>query len=386
MNSGENVIVRSDRPAFWHRPVWWLNIVAAVLLLLTYLAPHTDPKLAWPLALLAMAYPFQIMVHLFFLVWWLVFRRRRMFLSLITIGLGWNYIGDHYQLTGQVEPIGEGNGTPVKLMSYNVRLFDLYDWSGNKITRDKIFDVLQREDPDILCIQEFFHSPDPRFFRTREPLLKDGRFVAVHDRYTHKARYDQHFGIATFSAYPIIDTGSISFTENPNNQCIWSDIFIRGDTIRVYNAHLASYHFGDAEYRFLQGLDTQTDGDSIRSGGKRILKLLRRGFQLRSAEIETIADHIAHSPHPVIYCGDMNDVPMSYSYARLRDHLDDAFVNSGSGHGGTYIGRLPPLRIDHVLHSPSIESWDFQTLKEELSDHRALTCSLAVRDRSADPR
>ncbi len=386
MEPGGNVPQLGHRPSFWHRPVWWLNIVAAALLLLTYLAPHIDPKLAWILALLAMAYPFQILVHGIFLVWWLIFRRRRMLLSLVSIAIGWHYFGHHFKFSGKEEASAVEMGTQLKLMSFNVRLFDLYNWSGNKVTRDRIFEVFEREDPDILCLQEFFHSPDPRFFRTREPLLNDGRFVAVHDRYTHKARFDQHFGIATFSAYPIVDTGSISFTENPNNQCIWSDIFVRGDTIRVYNAHLASYHFGDAEYKFLQGLDTQTDGDSIRSGGKRILKLLKRGFQLRSAEIETIADHIAHSPHPVIYCGDMNDVPMSYSYGRLQEYLDDAFVVSGKGHGGTYIGKLPPLRIDHIMHSPSIESWDFQTLKEELSDHRALTCSLAVRDRSAEVR
>ena len=367
------------RPSFWQRPVWWLNIAAACILLLTYLAPHTDPKIIWWPALLAMTYPFQLIVHLLFLFWWLLFRRRRMLLSLVTIGIGHGYIGDHFQFKAKDSPIAEVHGTPVKLMTYNVRLFDLYNWSGNKITRDRIFEVFRREDPDILCLQEFFQSANERYFATRDPLLNDGRFVAVHDRYTHRARYDQHFGIATFSSHPIIDTGSISFSENPNNQCIWSDIFVHGDTIRVYNAHLASYHFGDADYKFLEGLDTRTHGDSIKSGGKRILKRLKRGFQLRSAEIGKIAEHIAQSPYPVIYCGDMNDVPMSYSYGRLQELLQDAFVESGSGHGGTYIGKLPPLRIDHIMHSAQIESWDMRTLPDELSDHRALTCSLAVR-------
>jgi endonuclease/exonuclease/phosphatase family metal-dependent hydrolase len=367
------------RPSAWHRPLWWVNIGAALLLLVTFLAPRVSPQSQWWLAVLAFTFPFQVLVHFVFLGWWFLFRRRRMLLSLLVLLIGWSHVGDHFQLFGRSAPTTEALGTPVKLMSYNVRLFDLYNWSGNKVTRDKIFEVLRREDPDILCIQEFFHSGDKKFFRTREPLLKEFRFKAVHDRYTHKARLDQHFGIATFSVHPIIDTGSISFPENPNNQCIWSDILIHGDTVRVYNAHLASYHFGDEDYRFLEALDTDTRSDSLRSGGKRILKRLRRGVILRASEVERIADHMAHSPHPVIYCGDMNDVPMSYSYTRLRNHLEDAFVNSGRGHGGTYVGRLPPLRIDHILHSPSIESWDMRTLPEELSDHRALTCSLAVR-------
>jgi endonuclease/exonuclease/phosphatase family metal-dependent hydrolase len=371
--------LRNGRPSRWHRPVWWLNIMAAIVLLVTYLAPHVSPEQQWGLAILAMTYPFQLILHGSFIIWWLFFRRRRMIVSIAVIMIGWVHVGDHFQFFGRTAPTTEVNGTPVKFMSFNVRLFDLYNWTGNKITRDKIFDLLYREDPDILCLQEFFHNTGPGLFPTREPLLKEFKFNAVHDRYTHRVRNAQHFGIATFSAFPIVDTGSIAFPDNPNNQCIWSDIAIRGDTIRVYNAHLASYHFGDEDYRFLEGLDTGTRSDSIRSGGKRILKRLRRGVQLRASEVESIADHIANSPYPVIYCGDMNDVPMSYSYARLRDHLQDAFVNSGRGHGGTYIGNLPPLRIDHIMHSPQIESWDFRTLPDELSDHRALTCSLAVR-------
>jgi endonuclease/exonuclease/phosphatase family metal-dependent hydrolase len=373
---------RRNRPSRWHRPIWWLNIAAAAVLLLTYLAPHVSPVRAWWLALLAMTYPYQLLVHGLFLTYWLFFRRRRMLLSLVVVLAGWPHVADHYQLFGRNAPVEEVAGTPFKLMTWNVRLFDLYNWTGNKVTRDKIFDVLHREWPDILCLQEFFHSPDPRFFRTRDALMQEFPFTAVHEGYSHiVSRHRQHFGIATFSVYPIIDTGSIAFPDNPNNQCIWSDIVIRGDTIRLYNAHLASYHFGDEDYRFLEGLESGTNHrDSLRSGSKRILKRLRRGVRLRVSEVERIADHMAHSPHPVIYCGDMNDVPMSYSYARLREHLEDAFVNSGRGHGGTYIGRLPPLRIDHILHGPEFESWDMHTLGDALSDHRALTCSLALRD------
>jgi len=80
-----------------------------------------------------------------------------------------------------------------------------------------------------------------------------------------------------------------------------------------------------------------------------------------------------------VYCGDMNDVPMSYSYHQLRTRLDDAFAESGKGVGGTYNGRLPNLRIDHILHDPSIASWAFFTHPEKLSDHKAISCMIAPR-------
>ncbi len=360
--------------------MWGLNVLAGAILVLTYLSPYVSPVISWPFAILAMTFTFQLAVHAFFLVWWFFFRRKRMLLSAALLLLGFNRIGDHIQFLGHDSPTDGIVGTPVKLMSFNVRLFDLYNWSKNKETRNAIFDLFAAEDPDILCLQEFFYSPDKRFFRTKEALMKDFRYSAVHERYTQRTRYDQHFGIATFSTRPIVDRGYIEFPSNPDNQCIWSDIALDTDTIRVYNAHLASYHFGDDDYKFIKELDTDVDVDTLKSGGKRILRRLRRGFRLRADEAQRIADHIRQSPHPVVYCGDMNDVPMSYGYARLRALLDDAFVESGQGMGGTYIGNLPKLRIDHILIAPELEAWDFRTLQDELSDHLAITTMIGVRE------
>lgn len=366
------------RIGLWHRPLWWLNGLAVLLLLITYFAPHTSPRGAWPLALLAMTFPYQLAVHVFFIAWWLLFRRKRVLVSLVALFIGWDHVGDHFQLFGRSAPKREVQGEGLKLMSWNVRLFDLYNWSHNVRTRDSIFSILEREDADILCLQEFFHSSDPIFFRTKDALLKEFRYTALHDSYSAKARRDQHFGIATFSVHPIVAKGVISFPENPANQCIWSDIAIGTDTIRVYNAHLASYHFGDDDYKFIDGLDSQTPSEELKQGGLRILRLLRRGFRLRAGEVERIAEHMANSPHPVIYCGDMNDVPMSYSYTTLRNDRRDAFVESGRGTGGTYVGKLPSLRIDHMLHDDAFESWDFMTLPEEVSDHRAIRSHIGL--------
>ena len=367
-----------QRPSRWLAPMWWLNIGAALALATTYLAPHVSPVHSWVPALLAMTYPYQLVLHLGFVAWWFLVRRKRMLLSGVVLLAGIAHIGDHVQVFGRSRPSTDVAGDGVKVMSYNVRLFDLYAWSKNKETRDAIFDVLHREDPDILCLQEYFYSSDQRFFRTKQSLLSEFRFVAGHERFTNKAKYDQHFGIATFTSKPIVAKGHVEFPENPENVCIWTDIALEHDTIRVYNAHLASYHFGDADYKFIKALDTDTHTDSIKQGSGRILKLLRRGFRLRAEDVRLIVDHMRSSPHPVLYCGDMNDVPMSYGYARLRELLDDAFVESGRGTGGTYIGDLPSLRIDHILFGEGLEAWDFNTLGDELSDHHAITTYIGL--------
>lgn len=366
------------RPSRWHLPVWWANGIAVLVLLASYAAPHVSPKVFWPLTLLAFGFPYLLLLHAGFLGYWLLFRRKRMLLSAVALLLGWGHVRDHVQLFGS-DAAPEGIGEPVKLLSWNVRLFDLYNWDDNDRTRDAIFEVLAREQAGILCLQEFFHSSDKRFFRTRDALVRDLGYAQEHAAWTHVARLDQHFGIATFSRHPIVGRGRVPFGRRTNNACIWSDIRLGGDTIRVFNAHLASLHFGDADYRFIDSLSTDQGAEAIKARGGRILTLLRDGAIRRAEEVAVIDSAMRVSPHPVVFCGDINDVPMSYAYHRLRDGRADAFTESGQGLGGTYIGKLPKLRIDYILHDEAIAGWGFRRLPEELSDHHANAVMLAVR-------
>ncbi|MCB9169241.1 MAG: endonuclease/exonuclease/phosphatase family protein [Flavobacteriales bacterium] len=365
------------RPSRWHRPVWWANILLAGVLLLCYGASLVSPRTFWPLAFFGMAYPFVLIAHLGFLSWWAFFRPKRMLLSAAVMLIGWSHLSDYVQFFGRSAPDGPITGPKFKVMSYNVRLFDLYDWTHNKRTRNEILDLLLLENADILCMQEFFSTDDTRTFNTKDTLLHQFHWKDVQDVYTLHTRRGQHFGIATFSTYPIVARGSIGFPDDLNNLCIWSDIAIGPDTFRVYNAHIASIRFGDEDYRFMEGLDTSTPNDSLARGGKRILHRLRDAFVRRAEETELIARHMRASPHPVIYCGDLNDTPMSYGYAQLTGQLTDAFVESGRGLGHTYIGAFPSFRIDHILHGPEITTWGFRTLPDELSDHHPIVCWMA---------
>lgn len=366
------------RPSRWHRPVWWANLVAVVVLLVTYLSPHVSPQTFWPLVLLAFSYKYQLFVHAFFLGYWLVFRRKRMLLSGLALIIGWGHLTDHVQLMGHDEPPAVAVGEPVKLLSWNVRLFDLYNWKDHPRTRDRIFEVLHREDAGILCLQEFFTSARTTIFPTRDAIMKEFPYQE-HLGWSIAVR-KEHFGVATFSKHPIVRRGRVEFGRRTGNVCIWTDIAIGHDTVRVYNAHLASYHFGKEDYRFIDSLEVERDTDSLKLGGGRILQRLHQGSVRRAQEAGAIAAHMSTSPHPVVFCGDINDVPMSYAYHELRGERLDAFVESGSGLGGTYIGKLPELRIDHILHDAAIAGWGFHTLPDELSDHHANEVMIAVRE------
>src|SRR5262249_14165914 len=213
----------------------------------------------------------------------------------------------------------------------------LYNWTHSENTRNEILDLLRMEDPDILCVQEYVYQDKNKHpFITHDTLMHGFRFADRADAFTAHTRHGHHFGIATFSTYPIIAQGTLEFPDDLNNLCLWCDIAIGNDTVRVYNAHLASIRFGDLDYRFMQ--DIQRGGtDSIPTAAPRIVDRLKNAFIRRATETEQIARHMRKSPHPIIWCGDLNDTPMSYSYQALEDQdLSDAFVESGRGIGHTY--------------------------------------------------
>ena len=126
----------------------------------------------------------------------------------------------------------------------------------------------------------------------------------------------------------------------------------------------------------------RADYDAVREGpdaasGARLLNRLHAAWVKRSAQIKQVEQEVAASPHPVVVCGDFNDTPMSYVLHTLRSQgLVDAFSEAGSGFGGTYIGDLPPLRIDYVLSSESLEAVRVEVGESVLSDHRWVKAAL----------
>ncbi len=371
-------VTAQRRPSRWHGPFWWLNGLAVIALLLAYLSIHISPRTFWPVAFFGMAYPYLLASNLLFLLWWSIFRRKRMIPSLVAVLLGWGHMGEYVQLVGDRVQPDEVN-SPFKVMSWNVRIFDLYNWNHNKRTREEMLDLIRVEDPDILCMQEFLNEDKGEDQPVRDLLLKDYRFTNSAEEYTAHTRSGHHFGIATFSTWPILAKGAIHFPDDLNNLCLWADIKVGSDTVRVYNAHLASLRFGRADYQFMEEMGNGERQPDLGPGGRRIARRLKSGFQRRAAQTDAIVEHMRTSPHPVIWGGDMNDAPMSYSYHQLRElDLKDAFVESGRGVGHTYIGAFPSFRIDHILHGPQLRSWAFKTLPDELSDHRPITCWMGI--------
>ncbi|MFC5271221.1 endonuclease/exonuclease/phosphatase family protein [Adhaeribacter terreus] len=354
--------------------MFFLNIVAASLLLVSVLASYVSPAVAWIIALFGIAYPYILVLNILFLLYWLIIRDKAFLLSLAIILLGYSNLKNQLQLDLHAKPKLDPEKA-FKVLSFNTRLFDLYEWSKKTDTKKRIFELIQAEDPEILCIQEFYTSSTRPGFDNLETLKNIRKKPFVHMAYTDTKRGSDFWGIATFSNFPIVRKGNILFNETTNNLCIYTDIKINDDTIRIYNAHFQSNRLQREDYEFLGNPKNKKEKWLA---SRNILYRIKTGSIKRSKQVDVVAAHIENSPYPVILCGDFNDPPSSYTYNRLRNNLKDAFEESGRGFGNTYNGLIPLLRIDYILHDKKLKSADFKVMEEDLSDHYPLSCRLQL--------
>ena len=367
-------LFKKNRLSLFSRFMLLLNILSALMLLLSYFSPYTPPYKLFIVSFLGLAYPFLLIGNMLFVAYWIILSKRFFFLSLLSILIGFNHLGDLFQISFKGDPAKSLYTS--KIVSFNVRVFDLYNWTQNRNTRDKMFNMFKEEAPDILCLQEFYVD-DSRYFTTLDTIIKLQPAKYYHVDYTKTLRNINHWGIATFSSYPILKKGRVLFKEKNNNICIFTDVKINEDTVRIYNMHLQSIHFSGSDYKILKDLQTAEIDHS-----KNLMRRINNALIKRSRQAEQVAAHIRNCKYPVIICGDFNDTPSSYSYQTISNGMIDAFKESGNGFGRTYIGKFPSFRIDYILHSQSIDSYDFRTIKKRLSDHHPLSCLFAVESHS----
>lgn len=356
-----------------------LNVIASACLVLSILANYISPEMFWEPALFGLAFPYIFFVNLIFVFYWALRMRWLILISFIPALLSFTNIANTVQINLFVKEI-PADEKDIHVISYNVRLFDLYNWTDNLKSRGEIFQMLAGESPDILCIQEFFTSPS-RGFNNTDSLAKAlaqnkaGKKYAYNFEIAKKLREDDYFGAATFTSYPIVGKGKLIFDTVSQNICTWTDLLIDADTVRVFNIHLQSIRFANEDYKFIKQIGTDKEQEEL-TGTLKILKRLKRGFVKRSRQSDIVHEYIKESPYPVILCGDFNDPPTSYTYTKISKNLMDAFKETGWGFAKTYAGSFPSFRIDFILHDKQFRASGYRTIKKVLSDHYPISCVL----------
>lgn len=336
------------------------NILVALGLIACYLSVYVSPADFWFPSVIGLLYPFFLLANIAYLIYWIFRWRWLFFISFAVVALGANHLNAFVQL-----PFGKGSKdkmADLKVMSYNVHLFQLQSWSQSKPTYSEIIKYIKEHDIDIVCIQEFYVR-DNKF---TEEQAKDMLGMYSHINYILQRR-GSAYGMAIFSKYPIVDSGEIIF-ENSFNSCIYADIKIDDDTIRMYNNHLQSLRLKERNFNFLLKSEFRNESNKYNEL-KDILTRVHDAFEKRARQVDKVAKHISNCKFPIILCGDFNDSPISYTYKTLTKNLNDSYKEAGVGLVYTYTGLWPSYRIDYILHSSDFEAVSFYSPRINYSDH-----------------
>ena len=353
-----------------------LTILCLLSLLLSYLCPYVHPETFWLLPFFGLAYPIIICCTLLLLIYWALLRSRWFLIVLCVILIGGNLHFRTLAITFSPK-LAESSDSTWRIMSYNVRLFDLYNESESlrNDNRNAIIAYIDEMQPDVLCFQEFYHQDAPTKFSTKDTLISLLKIKDYHERYSHKLKGRQNFGICMLSKYPMIAKGDVMFeTRNTDNYCVFADIVKGKDTIRFYNIHLQSIKLQKDDYAVF-GEDNKHSTDE-RSTVSLLMEKLKIAYPERADQARRVVEHMESSPYPVIICGDFNDTPLSYVYNQFNKLLVDSFRESSSGIGVTYAGKVPAGRIDYIFHTQNLSAQNFVIQKKAYSDHLAIFCEI----------
>ena len=226
------------------------------------------------------------------------------------------------------------DGFSVKVMSYNLHGIPEVG---------EIVEVIRRENPDVLLIQEC------------SPALCSPLFHGLDDLYPYKDMVIKDFGQAAFSRYPMKRT-SAEVDQGRTQKLI---IKAPQGLAAVWNIHpIPPFLIPPEQY---------------------------------DAQISALAADIAREKGPLIVAGDLNATDQSEAYRKINRYLTDAYWEAGWGVGFSYpappytfmdsgfqVG--PVWRIDHIFHSEEFIPTNAYILKDSGgSDHFPIVAEFSLR-------
>ncbi len=319
--------------------------------LVAYLSVYVSPATFWLAGFFSLAIPFFLIINLLLLLFFAVKRRWQAVFPLVALLVGYPYI--EASIVWRNPP--ESTSPTFSVLSYNVRVFNIYSHSQRDTPRPTVT-WLTQENADVKCLQEFYNDDSSMVFNATQQLRRGGGYHS----YVNPSLINgtgAEFGLAIFSRFPITDRGEVGASEDSLQYAIFADLRTPAGLIRVYNIHLRSMSIDE---------NTLSDQGAYPS----IARKLKNGFTTRAHQVNALLTHIETSPHPVVVCGDLNDLPYSYTYFSLRDQLLSTFEEAGRGFGFSYNGKLFFLRIDNQFFSEALRAHRFTTYREvNFSDH-----------------
>ncbi|RDY61078.1 endonuclease/exonuclease/phosphatase family protein [Flagellimonas nanhaiensis] len=336
--------------SLFNKVIFFLNSFFVLVTLVSVVVPFVPVTNMPTLSILSLVVPVLILIHAFFIVYWLLRRKKQFLLSALIVILWYFTLGPFYQFSniGSEKNLKKGN---LSMMSFNVRSFNKYGWIANSELDNEIISLVKQSNPDIICFQEF-------------SIIKIKEFDDYD--YSFKTPDGTNKSFQTiFSKFPIIKGESLNFPNSINNG-IFVDILFQQDTVRVYNIHLQSFSI-------VPEINTIKTEESSKLFAKS-----RRVMLKQYEQANLIRENMEQTHHKKILAGDFNNTQYSNVYRKIKGDMQDSYFKKGKGFGRTYNLLGFPIRIDYILADPEFEILSHQNFNEKLSDHYPVMATLRL--------
>jgi endonuclease/exonuclease/phosphatase family metal-dependent hydrolase len=355
-----------------------LNLVVVVLWLISCLTPFLNTATWWMIGFVGLMVPYLILGLIIFLVFWLFVKPKLALIPALALLIGFQQLNVVFAWKPGPSVSENKPEHVLRVISWNIQSFN----GNNKnkavkqLARTELAESIQRLNADVVCLQEFNHTDGHNSESDNLSLFKKAYPYHFFSKDYQRNGGNYQSGCIIFSKYPIIHQNKIKFPVAES--LIYADILKDDDTIRVFNTHLQSFKFKQADYSDLEKIKEQDD-ETLRAS-KNIIRKMRLAFKRRGVQAGIVRKAMNESPYPSLICGDFNDVPNSYTYFHIRGDYQDAFLKKGFGIGRTFISLASTLRIDYILPAPSFQVKMFDMIDEGLSDHIMLVADLQLKN------
>lgn len=337
------------------------SIVLVILLVINYvsvLSPDSVWSVLAPTNILFTAF---VSINLLFVLWWIIHLKWYAIFSVLALLLCYINISNTFIIWSE-KPFPEENKPIYSVVSYNIHHFKFFPKEKETKTGNHILDYLVELDADIICLQEFAYSDyEPFTLSDIKNQLSDYPYNHIEILYK-----DRHIskGIATFSKHKITNKQHISIPAEYHG-AISSDVLLDGKKIRIINFHFESNRLTSKD----KDIKRLTDRNKIPSFAKRLQSKLHTASRKRGKQADALMTFATNSSMPTIICGDMNDVPSSYTYRTITQHYTDNFKQVGKGFGNTFHENFYRYRIDYTFTNKQINPLKIKTHPYDISDH-----------------
>ena len=234
----------------------------------------------------------------------------------------------------------------LRVMTYNIHVGVGMD---KKLDLQRIADVINREQPDLVGLQEV----DRGVKRTegKDEIAELAEMTRMHFAFAPNLDFQGgKYGVAILSRLPLNSIMHLMFEnkrEAERRGMLRVQVDFDGKHIYFVTTHL--------DYQFEDG---------------------------RLFEAQQLLNDLADVKGPLIVVADFNDVPEGSAYKLMDTLFDDAWITSrAKGDGFSYPADKPAKRIDHIFYRPANrvrakKAWVVQTLA---SDHVPVVADIEIK-------